>query len=53
MANLETIPHSEIPQAGVDLRWPASSIWRPGEPAVNTVSVADLSEAELGPTEIV
>jgi uncharacterized membrane protein len=45
MANLETIHHSEIPQPGVDLRWPASSIWRPGEPAVNTVSVADLNDA--------
>jgi uncharacterized membrane protein len=45
MANLETIHHAEIPQAGVDLRWPAASIWRPGEPAVNTVSIADLNDA--------
>ena len=32
-------------QPGVDLRWPASSIWRPGEPAVNTVSVADVKKS--------
>lgn len=45
MANLETIPHSEIPRPGVDLRWPASSVWRPGEPAVRAIGVADLNDA--------
>ena len=28
MANLETIPHSEIPQAGVDLRWDEEQAFR-------------------------
>lgn len=31
--------------AGQDLRWPASMIWRRGEPAVRTIGVADLKDA--------
>jgi len=30
---------------GVELRWPASAIWRPGEPAVRTIGLADLKDA--------
>lgn len=30
---------------GVDLKWPASAIWRPGEPVINTIGVADLRDA--------
>jgi uncharacterized membrane protein len=32
-------------QAGVDLRWPASAIWRPGEPAIHTIGLTDLKIA--------
>jgi uncharacterized membrane protein len=45
MANLATTHHSEVPQPGVDLRWPASSVWRSGEPAVRTIGVSDLRYA--------
>jgi uncharacterized membrane protein len=45
MANLATTHHSEDPRPGVDLRWPASSIWRSGEPAVRTIGVSDLRYA--------
>ena len=27
-------------QPGVDLRWPASAIWRPDEPTVHTIGLA-------------
>lgn len=30
---------------GVDLKWPASAIWRPGEPTINKIGVADLRDA--------
>ena len=30
---------------GVDLKWPASAIWRPGEPVINTIGLADLRDA--------
>jgi uncharacterized membrane protein len=29
----------------VDLKWPASAIWRPGEPEINTIGLADLRDA--------
>ena len=45
MANLKTISHSDIPHPDLDLRWPASSIWRSGEPAVRNIGVADLNDA--------
>jgi uncharacterized membrane protein len=32
-------------EPGVDLRWPSSAIWRPGEPAVRTIGLADLRDA--------
>ena len=36
MVNLKAVDYADAtqPQPGVDLRWPASSVWRPGEPAV-------------------
>ena len=40
-----TYAGASIPQPGVDLRWPASAIWRPGEPAVRSIGLADLKEA--------
>jgi uncharacterized membrane protein len=40
-----TYAGTSIPQPGVDLRWPASAIWRPGEPAVRSIGLADLKEA--------
>ena len=30
---------------GMDLRWPASAIWRPGEPTVHMIGLADLRDA--------
>lgn len=30
---------------GVELRWPASALWRPGEPAVRTIGLVDLKDA--------
>lgn len=36
---------TSFPRPGVDLRWPASAIWRPGEPAVRSIGVADLRDA--------
>lgn len=43
--NLPTNTEVSRPRAGVELRWPASAIWRPGEPAVHTIGLADLREA--------
>ncbi len=47
MVNLKAVDYTDanIPQPGVDLRWPASSIWRPGEPAVYSIGLADLRDA--------
>ena len=47
MANLNAIPGADVshPQQGVDLHWPASAIWRPGEPKVHAIGVADLRDA--------
>ena len=47
MVNLRAVDYTDanIPQPGVDLRWPASSIWRPGEPAVYSIGLADLRDA--------
>ena len=47
MAHPKTIDQTDtsFPQPGVDLRWPASAIWRPGEPAVRSIGVADLRDA--------
>lgn len=38
------LPH-EPHEPGVDLRWPASAIWRPGEPAVRRIGFSDLKDA--------
>ena len=40
-----TYAGASIPQPGVDLRWPASAIWRSGEPAVRSIGLTDLKEA--------
>jgi uncharacterized membrane protein len=32
-------------QPGEDLRWPASAIWRPGEPTILAIGLADLKDA--------
>lgn len=40
-----TYTGATIAQPGVDLRWPASAIWRAGEPAVHSIGLADLKEA--------
>ncbi len=40
-----TYAGASIPQPGVDLRWPASAIWRPGEPAVRRIGLSDLKDA--------
>jgi uncharacterized membrane protein len=47
MVNPKTVDYAvaDFPQPGVNLRWPASAIWRPGEPAVNTIGLADLRDA--------
>jgi len=33
------------PYPGLDVHWPASAIWRPGEPTINTIGLADLTDA--------
>lgn len=47
MASTQGIPNAHISthQPGVDLRWPASAIWRSGEPAVRKIGVGDLKDA--------
>jgi uncharacterized membrane protein len=47
MPHSRTIEQTDtsFPRPGVDLRWPASAIWRPGEPAVRSIGVADLRDA--------
>jgi uncharacterized membrane protein len=47
MANLRAVNYTgeAISRPGADLRWPASSIWRPGEPAVHKIGLADLKDA--------
>lgn len=34
--------HDELARPGVELRWPASAIWRPGEAAIRKVAISDL-----------
>lgn len=43
---LRTIHYADgnVPRPGVDLHWPASAIWRPGEPAVRSIAVKDLKD---------
>ena len=47
MMNPKTVTYTDatFPQPGVDLRWPASAIWRPGEPAVRRIGISDLKDA--------
>lgn len=47
MASTQGIPNAHISthQPGVDLRWPASAIWRSGEPAVRKIGIGDLKDA--------
>ena len=47
MAHSKTVDDADagFPRPGVDLRWPASAVWRPGEPAVHTIGLADLRDA--------
>lgn len=45
MVNPRTVEHTDFRQPGVDLRWPASAIWRSGEPAVYSIGPADLKDA--------
>ena len=40
-----TYADATIPQPRADVRWPASAIWRPGEPAVRSIGLSDLKEA--------
>jgi uncharacterized membrane protein len=41
VSNLRANPH----QPGVDLRWPASAIWRRGEPVILKIGIGDLRDA--------
>jgi uncharacterized membrane protein len=47
MVNLKAVDYTDVshPQSGDDLRWPASSVWRPGEPAVRRIGLEDLKDA--------
>jgi uncharacterized membrane protein len=40
-----TYAGATIQQPSADVRWPASAIWRPGEPAVRSIGLSDLKEA--------
>lgn len=40
------VSHAQpVPRAGVELRWPASAIWRSDEPAVRNIGLSDLTDA--------
>jgi uncharacterized membrane protein len=47
MVNLKAVDYADVshPQPGADLSWPASSVWRPGEPAVRSIGLVDLEDA--------
>lgn len=47
MNHSQRVSHSggSLHQPGVDLRWPSSAIWRPGEPAIRKIGLADVEEA--------
>jgi uncharacterized membrane protein len=47
MMTPKTVDYTDAssPRPGVDLHWPASAIWRPGEPAVRSIGLADLRDA--------
>ena len=43
--NADTNAYLSHSHPGVELRWPASAIWRPGEPTVSKIGLADLRDA--------
>jgi uncharacterized membrane protein len=43
--NADTNAYLSRGYPGMDLRWPASAIWRPGEPTVSRIGLADLRDA--------
>lgn len=47
MTHSRELPHSggALHQPGVDVRWPSSAIWRPGEPAIRKIGLADVEDA--------
>ncbi|WBT39846.1 DUF2189 domain-containing protein [Hyphomicrobium sp. DMF-1] len=47
MTHSRELPHSggALRQLGVDVRWPSSAIWRPGEPAIRKIGLADVEDA--------
>jgi uncharacterized membrane protein len=47
MVNLKAVDYADVshPHPGDDLRWPASAVWRPGEPAVRRIGLEDLKDA--------
>ena len=47
MASPTSYPNTKTSRAqpGVDLRWPASAIWRPGEPKVLRITTSDVIDA--------
>jgi uncharacterized membrane protein len=46
MTHSKTVTFADaVPRPGVELRWPASAIWRPGEPAVRVIGLTDLRDA--------
>jgi uncharacterized membrane protein len=46
MTHSKTVTFADVvPRPGVELRWPASAIWRPGEPAVRAIGLTDLRDA--------
>ncbi|MGQ0671744.1 MAG: DUF2189 domain-containing protein [Hyphomicrobium sp.] len=44
-SNVRTKVQHHRPMPFADLRWPASAIWRPGEPDIRTIGLADLKDA--------
>lgn len=45
MTHSKTVTFADaVPRPGVELRWPASAIWRPGEPAVRAIGLMDLRD---------
>jgi uncharacterized membrane protein len=43
--NQQTAHYAHFARPGVELRWPASALWRPGEPAVKAIGMASLRHA--------
>jgi uncharacterized membrane protein len=45
MTHSKTVTFADaVPRPGMELRWPASAIWRPGEPAVRAIGLMDLRD---------